>query len=174
MTATIEDRNALIEDHMDLAERIAKNQYKRMSVRSVQLDELKSAAYMGLVDAATKYQGGQFDTFASYRIYGEIKDYLRSLCWGTRSNRLNRFTLDEEYDTPVNSAETTDSVDVLVEGLTERSRDVVLMYYVEDYTLSDIASRLGVSQTRVHQILTQSVSKLRDCWQGRESEFCDD
>jgi len=171
---TVADRNTLIVNRMELADRIAKNQYRRMGVRSVDLDELKSAAYMGLVDAANRYNGGDFDTFASYRIYGEIKDYLRTLCWGSRSNRLTRFTLGEEHERHTQDVQHDDTVDVLTGELPARSRDVVLMYYVEDCTLADIAAKLGVSQTRVHQIFTQSVSKLRDWWADRESEFCDD
>jgi RNA polymerase sigma factor (sigma-70 family) len=171
---TVQDRNVLIVNRMELADKIAKNQYRRMGVRSVDLDELRSAAYMGLVDAANRFRGGDFDTFASYRIYGEIKDYLRTLCWGSRSNRLNRLSLEGLPEGATEDVQHDDSIDVLTGDLPERSRDVVLMYYVEDCTLGDIADKLEVSQTRVHQILTKSVKQLRDWWAGRESEFCDE
>jgi len=53
-------------------------------------DDMTSAAMMGLVDAASKYdptQGTQFKTFAEYRIRGAIFDEMRKLDWFSRSLR---------------------------------------------------------------------------------------
>jgi DNA-directed RNA polymerase specialized sigma subunit len=84
---TIEERNNLIIKNMSLADKISCNQFRR--IPCVQLDEIKAAAYMGLVDAAIKWDGEKpFDVYAPFRIYGGIKDYLRSLLWGSRKNRV--------------------------------------------------------------------------------------
>jgi DNA-directed RNA polymerase specialized sigma subunit len=71
----------LVLEHIAFAEKIATSWYKKTPPQ-VRLDELKSAAYMGLCDAATRHDWNRdFKAFAAFRIIGEIKDYLRSLRW---------------------------------------------------------------------------------------------
>jgi RNA polymerase sigma factor for flagellar operon FliA len=48
-----------------------------------------------------------------------------------------------------------------VQGLPERERLVVALYYVEKLTMKDIATVLGVSETRVSQLHGQAVKRLR-------------
>ncbi len=75
------DKQTLVLDHISFAEKIANNWFKKTPPQ-VQFDELKSAAYMGLCDAATRHDFKRdFKAFAAFRIVGEIKDYLRSLRW---------------------------------------------------------------------------------------------
>jgi hypothetical protein len=59
----------------------------------VTIEELKSAAYLGLVKAALKAASPQ--TFRPHaRIKGEILDYLRSLSWGKRGQPSAGYTTD--------------------------------------------------------------------------------
>lgn len=58
--------------------------------RSVDLDDLHSAGVMGLLGAVKKFdpeRGYAFETFASFRVRGAIKDELRSLDTLSRSSR---------------------------------------------------------------------------------------
>jgi RNA polymerase sigma factor for flagellar operon FliA len=48
-----------------------------------------------------------------------------------------------------------------VQGLPERERLVVALYYVEHLTMKDIANVLNVSETRVSQLHAQAVKRLR-------------
>ena len=48
-----------------------------------------------------------------------------------------------------------------VQGLPERERLVVSLYYVEHLTMKDIAAVLDVSETRVSQLHAQAVKRLR-------------
>ncbi len=48
-----------------------------------------------------------------------------------------------------------------VQGLPERERLVVALYYVEHLTMKDIANVLSVSETRVSQLHAQAVKRLR-------------
>src|SRR5690242_12472854 len=94
---TTEERNNLILNHISFADNMAVNQFKGDSQTS--LDELKSAAYMGLVDAASKYDGRiPFPAYASFRIFGEIREYMRSVRWCGRKCREKFSQWDEEYD----------------------------------------------------------------------------
>jgi RNA polymerase sigma factor FliA len=58
-------------------------------------------------------------------------------------------------------SETREQLAVAVEGLPERERQVVSLYYVEELTMKEIGSVLGVTESRVSQIHTQAVLRLR-------------
>ena len=49
-----------------------------------------------------------------------------------------------------------------VEGLTEKERLVITLYYYEELKYADIARVLDVVESRVCQIHTKAVKKLRD------------
>ena len=48
-----------------------------------------------------------------------------------------------------------------IDGLPERERLVMSLYYVEELNLKEIGEVLGVSESRVSQILSAVVKKLR-------------
>jgi RNA polymerase sigma factor for flagellar operon FliA len=50
----------------------------------------------------------------------------------------------------------------MVRTLPRRDRTVVLLYYVGELTMRDIAQRLGVNESRVSQIHKGAIAKLRD------------
>ena len=66
--------------------------------KSVERDDLTSAAIIGLFDALEKYDAGKgtkFETYAIWRIRGAILDELRSLDWASRSIRRKARTVEE-------------------------------------------------------------------------------
>jgi RNA polymerase sigma factor for flagellar operon FliA len=66
--------------------------------KSVERDDLVSAAIIGLFDALEKYdktKGTKFETYAIWRIRGAILDELRSLDWASRSIRRKARSVDE-------------------------------------------------------------------------------
>jgi len=90
---TIDERNDLVTNYLPLADKLAWKK-NRVTPKSISIDELKSAAYLGLVDAANKFKKdkGSFGKYASFRIIGEIKDYLREL------GRFSMISLDAGKD----------------------------------------------------------------------------
>ena len=48
-----------------------------------------------------------------------------------------------------------------IDGLTEREKIVVTLYYFEGMTLAEIGSVLGVTESRICQIHTKAVGLLR-------------
>jgi DNA-directed RNA polymerase specialized sigma subunit len=93
---TMENRDELFNQYIPLANKLACKKHKEMP-KCVQLDELKSAAYFGLLDAATKYnqdKHSQFPMYARIRILGEINDYLRRCTWGGRNHQFYGWSLD--------------------------------------------------------------------------------
>jgi RNA polymerase sigma factor for flagellar operon FliA len=63
----------------------------------IEFDDLVSDGYIGLMDAITKYDssyGFKFETYASFRIRGEILDQLRQADWAPRSLRSKSREVD--------------------------------------------------------------------------------
>lgn len=87
----------LIIENMFFAEMLAAKIKKK--IKNFSYEELKSAAYLGLVESANKYdslKNSSFRAFAYSRINGAIKDYLREMSWGSRRNPFNILYLQKE------------------------------------------------------------------------------
>lgn len=68
--------------------------------------------------------------------------------------------------TPLALYERTEARDCLadaVDQLPERERQVVALYYVEELTMKEIGAVIGVTESRVSQIHTQAIVRLRAC-----------
>jgi RNA polymerase sigma factor for flagellar operon FliA len=61
----------------------------------------------------------------------------------------------------VQAAETLRQLALAVAQLEERDRDVVRLYYLENRTLAEIGRLLGVTESRVCQLHTRLVGRLR-------------
>jgi RNA polymerase sigma factor for flagellar operon FliA len=61
----------------------------------------------------------------------------------------------------VEEAEFMDAVVQAIDQLPERERMVMSLYYVEELNLKEIGEVLGVSESRISQILSAVVKKLR-------------
>lgn len=150
----------LVLQYISFADKIAKSQFRKMPPQ-VQFDELKSAAYMGLVDAASRYVEGNFENFARFRIIGEIKDYLRSLKWDRNTNKLA--SIPEGYDIAVSDPESFDEIldDFTRNRISPLSKRILKMYYGEGLTISNIAEKVNLSGARISQLIKQSISTIK-------------
>lgn len=160
---TLSERNDLITNHMSFAERLASAQFKK-TPKCVQWDELKSAAYMGLVDAATKYDGSKpFSVYATFRIFGEIKDYLRTLYWAGRGQDVKVSSWDEalDYAAETEPENFDEFFDGIAKNLSSLGKKILRMYYAEDLTIKQIAAEVNLSPTRVFQLLKSNLQALR-------------
>ena len=174
MTYTTQERHALIMDHVSLAERIAKSKKKKLS--QVSYDELKSAAYLGLVEAANNYDPQENDCFAAYvvwRIIGAVRDYLREISWGPRSKpvRMAEVFVYEEHLFDQQIVDKTGFFEEVIRQLPTVNKTVLRLYYQEGMKIKDIASDMSVHQSRVSQILSDSRSRLRNIWKEQQSEL---
>lgn len=74
------DQKALVLKYQDFARRLAFDVVQKVG-GAVRLEEARSAATLGLIEAAARFDptvGAQFQTFAYYRIRGAVLDELRS------------------------------------------------------------------------------------------------
>ena len=89
-------RNGLIENYLYLVKYNAERIYSKLP-DEVDLDDLTSAGYFGLMDAINSYdleRGVKFSTYCAPRIRGAILDQLRSMDWVPRLVRSRAHKLD--------------------------------------------------------------------------------
>lgn len=222
---TIQLRNEIVLKYAGIVKSIVKR-VALVSGNYAEPDDLNSYGMIGLIKAVEKFdpeKGVAFETFATYRIRGEIIDYMRRNDWVPRgvrkkagvfektvselTNRLCRQPSDDELatalnidrsqlartlseierfnvvsleeliqetvrvdddydskDTPEGRLAETELLDVLetsVENLPEREKLVIALYYHEELTLKEISTVIGVSESRVSQIHSHAIAKLK-------------
>lgn len=156
------DQQNFVLEHLPLAVKLAKFHAKKTPPQ-VQYEELESAAYMGLVDAVTRYDGkSNFEAFARFRIIGEIKDYLRSLKWDRNTNTLT--SIPEGFD--VAAEPEPESFTEILDDLTKNrisplAKSILHMYYGERLPISQIAAKANLSDARISQLITQNIENIR-------------
>jgi len=75
------------------------------------------------------------------------------------------YTVQDKDDTPeekLENKELKEKLAELIESLPEKERLVVTLYYYEEMTLKELASVLGVSESRASQIHSKVILKLRN------------
>jgi len=68
------------------------------------------------------------------------------------------------YDSPVREAELRELKEILadtINKLSEREKEVITLYYFEELTLKEISAIMKVTESRISQIHTKAVTKLR-------------
>ncbi len=95
-TGSVEARNDLVLHYGWLVQAIVRR-VMAVSGSYVEADDLKSCGTIGLIKAVEKFdeeKGVTFETFATYRIRGEILDYVRRNDWVPRGLRHKAAGLD--------------------------------------------------------------------------------
>lgn len=95
---TVELRNTLVEQHLGLAEAIA----RRFARRGEPLDDLVQVAYFGLIRAVERYDPDVGTAFAGYAVptmVGEIKRHFRDRTWTLHVGRPTKDLLPRLRDT---------------------------------------------------------------------------
>jgi len=88
--------NDLVNAYSDTVHAIARSIVKQLP-KHVDVDDLISDGYIGLMDAIRKFDdsfGYKFETYASFRVRGEILDRLRSYDWAPRGLRAKSKLID--------------------------------------------------------------------------------
>ncbi len=159
---TINERNDLILNYLPLANKIACNK-KRVVPSHVNLDELKSAAYLGLVDAASRYDTKyNFAPYASIRISGAILDFLRELGWGSRAQYTVICCGDDYPEDWFANDETTKEFEEITECLLKSERQILVWYCIYRYTMKEIGQKISRTESRISQIISRSKDKIKN------------
>jgi RNA polymerase sigma factor for flagellar operon FliA len=107
-----------------------------------------------------EYMGKDIDDF--HRERGQAKRF-ETYSMEVVNDEVMRMPVDssQQPDVMVEEAEFMQAVVEAIEHLPERERLVMSLYYVEELNLKEIGEVLGVSESRVSQILSTVVKKLR-------------
>ena len=156
------ETDQLILENMYFADQIA--YLKKKSLKFLSIDEIKSAAYFGLVQAARNYPGeGNFQKFASFRINGAIIDYAREIAWGKRGHYVQTCECKDHHlgeDISLSS----EIFDLAEEYLSEFEFNILNLYYIDGLTMGEIGVRLNLSLSRISQICKEIIIRLRKVW----------
>lgn len=142
----------------------------------------------GLSEAIDRFDpdyGTKFETYALQRIRGKILDEIRKVQSKNRpfsksdvsavNLSLNRSVSDEdgfmlyevlpdENEEPDETAENNEAKELLVKALQEleeRDRLIITLYYYEHLNYKEIAKLLGITVSRVSQVHSKILSKLK-------------
>ena len=147
----------LAELYAPLADGIARSRSRSLPP-NVTFEDVRSAAYYGLAEAASRYderRGVPFPAYARTRISGEITDFFRGL----------RYDTCREDDIPVPEApsqlETDDFFDFVDSLIGSEDGKLVRMYYVDGRSLKEAGEHRGVGESRASQILKDCHRRLR-------------
>ena len=170
---------------MTLVKQIAASVARRLPSH-IERDELISLGALGWAEARQRFdasRGVPFAGFAAMRIRGAILDGLRScdtLTRGERRRARAESTLtparvvsnDEEVEAAAAPSD-GDASDVLAQEemidelrqalatLPERERYIVTRHFFEDVPMRAIGAELGVTESRISQIVTGAMARLR-------------
>lgn len=150
----------LVCNYLPLAHKLASNVRKSLP-KGLQIDDVMSAAYFGLVDAANKFEVDRnikFGTYAKFRISGEIKDCIRDFC---RTQKRFSSCYDDKGNCLFDSLAiaTEEKFDKIEEGflnqLNDRQKKIFNFYFNEHLSLKEIGQKMDVSESRVSQIMKE-------------------
>jgi RNA polymerase sigma factor for flagellar operon FliA len=78
---------------------------------------------------------------------------------------------DEKSENPVIEAQKRDLKSLLTKGLTRAERLIIVLYYYEEMTMKEIGATLDLSESRVSQMHSSIVQRLKAQLNTRKKEF---
>ena len=78
---------------------------------------------------------------------------------------------DERSEDPVIEAQKRDLKNLLTKGLTRAERLIIVLYYYEEMTMKEIGATLDLSESRVSQMHSSIVDRLKAQMHTRKKEF---
>lgn len=167
----------LVEQYIPFANKLA-YQKKKTLPKFIDLEELKSAAYLGLVEAATRYKpelGIEFTTFSYPRIWGAIHDYLREQGWMKRGDNTQMLSLDVPSNDSENCTlrdtieaktedDTEECFEVITLSLDAQAKAVLRHYFIDEYSMKEVGDKFGVSESRISQLIKCYKGRIRSKW----------
>lgn len=141
------ERNALVESHARIVERVARCLLSRLSP-SADADALLGAGIVGLVDAADRFdeaRGLPFSVYAEIRVRGAMLDHLAA------TNGVE----------PMSSAALNDATLRALRRLDERQRIVLSLYYFDRRGPGVVGALTGASEDRLHHFRRAAMPLLQ-------------
>ncbi len=78
---------------------------------------------------------------------------------------------DSKGEDPTENIQKRDVMRLVTKGLNRNERLIIILYYYEELTMKEIGNTLGLSESRVSQMHSAIVGRLKDQLQRRRPEF---
>lgn len=78
---------------------------------------------------------------------------------------------DQKGDDPAGGIQKRDLMKLVTKGLNRNERLIIILYYYEELTMKEIGQTLGLSESRVSQMHSSIVARLKDQLRRRRPEF---
>jgi RNA polymerase sigma factor for flagellar operon FliA len=78
---------------------------------------------------------------------------------------------DQKSQDPLTEAQKRDLKNVITKGLTRAERLIVVLYYYEEMTMKEIGATLDLSESRVSQMHSSIIARLKAQMNSRKKEF---
>lgn len=152
---TVEKRNKLILDYIPLANKIAYREKKKCPKMS--FDEVQSAAYYGLVDAAVRCENiSTFGCYAKIRIFCAINDYFRQIFLRPEKNMFFEKEYSVNFDSP------SEVIEKLIKNFSLLEQNIMIYYFCDDMTLKEIGKKCNLSESRICQIIKNCCQSIKE------------
>ena len=177
-------------DKFDYSKGVKFETYASFRVRGAILDEIRKMDWIPRtlrqkqrkIDAAFhKIEAEQGRIATDAEVARELEISVEEFdIWQSQTNVTNILSLDEymeqgsevkmesslsaQYEPPERIVEKQELKEILIktlESLTEKEKKVIVLYYYEDLTLKEISSILEVSESRISQLHTKALQKMR-------------
>ena len=168
-------KQKLVTGYMALANKLA-YQKKKSLPNHIDIEDLKSAAYLGLTEAAHRYEpefGISFSTYAYPRIFGAIQDFLRELNCIKYSKDYNLVSLSLANEEGNSLAETIESkpeenieeiFEVLTFNIEGQAKTMLKHYFIDELSMREVGEKFNVSESRISQLIKQYKEQIHFNW----------
>ncbi len=151
------NKEKVVKEYLPLVRSIATT-YNKLGIPQ---EDLEQEGMIGLLEAADKYEedkGAKFSTYATYW----IKKYILAAVDKEKKYSLNSTNLNEEItkDKKVVTIKSDTNFD-LPSDMPEDEKKVLTLLFQDEFTLKEIAEKLGISRERVRQIKEKGLRRMR-------------
>lgn len=188
-------------DAFDLDRKVKFETYCAQRIRGAILDELRSMDWVPrlvrhrsgkveqarqMIEKATGRAATDDEVAARLNVNGEEFDKLKrdSFAVSTRSLSARTFSgdggrevreidviRDDTQSNPLSDVQRRDIKDLMTKGLSRAERLIVILYYYENMTMKEIGATLDLSESRVSQMHSSILARLKAQMQHRMREL---
>jgi RNA polymerase sigma factor (sigma-70 family) len=162
-----------------MARRFWKRCHRSLHHYQIEYDDLRQEAWLRILESYSRFnpQKARFGSFTDLRIQGSFTDMLRQVSQvnhrtqiyrkiinfddGVIEDNIKQLTVGDCEKAIINRLDARKRLGLAFRHLSDRERCVIVLYHLGDYHMREIGSRLGVNESRISQIHTDAMRKLR-------------